>query len=385
MKKKILAGLLSAMMVVSLAACGSSETGATATESKSETTANTADGTAAAATDAQGGYEGKEVKVWISSGAEDDIYREMFDKIEGDLNITITDEYYSKDELFDSGLAFWANKSMLENAGVRIPADYKDAWDKAEFEDALKKLKDSGVEWPIYVRQNKPSTEYYTWMPFVASFGGDYMNRETGLCTGTLDGDNTIASFDFLAKLFTDGYADATCDYEDSFQKGENALALYGHSKYQDYKAALGDDLILVPLPDMGHGVYTCSGSTVMIMTTGAQESGNDDAVWAMLQEATNPDYIKMVVDVNGAVPARSSVMDAIPDYCEGGTLYLYRQQLESGISFLRPYTPAHMTIYDAMASVIGNIYAGADPATELHDAAANIDEIITENGWNFQ
>ena len=219
MKKKILAGLLSAMMVVSLAACGSSETGATATESKSETTANTADGTAAAATDAQGGYEGKEVKVWISSGAEDDIYREMFDKIEGDLNITITDEYYSKDELdnkmqtssiagdmpdavvadyllipkyyeaglvanlddyvtdelmddylpsvvaectyndhiisvaqFDSGLAFWANKSMLENAGVRIPADYKDAWDKAEFEDALKKLKDSGVEWPIYVR-----------------------------------------------------------------------------------------------------------------------------------------------------------------------------------------------------------------------------------------
>ena len=161
-------------------------------------------------------------------------------------------------------------------------------------------------------------------------------------------------------------------------KKGENALALYGHSKYQDYKAALGDDLILVPLPDMGHGVYTCSGSTVMIMTTGAQESGKDDAVWAMLQEATNPDYIKMVVDVNGAVPARSSVMDAIPDYCEGGTLYLYRQQLESGISFLRPYTPAHMTIYDAMASVIGNIYAGADPATELHDAAANIDEIIT-------
>ena len=70
MKKKILAGLLSAMMVVSLAACGSSETGATATESKSETTANTADGTAAAATDAQGGYEGKEVKVWISSGVE---------------------------------------------------------------------------------------------------------------------------------------------------------------------------------------------------------------------------------------------------------------------------------------------------------------------------
>ena len=50
MKKKILAVLLIAMMVVSLAACGSSETGATTTDSKNETTANTADGTAAAAT-----------------------------------------------------------------------------------------------------------------------------------------------------------------------------------------------------------------------------------------------------------------------------------------------------------------------------------------------
>ena len=120
----------------------------------------------------------------------------------------------------------------------------------------------------------------------------------------------------------------------------------------------------------MGHGVYTCSGSTVMIMTTGAQESGNDDAVWAMLQEATNPDYIKMVVDVNGAVPARSSVMDAIPDYCEGGTLYLYRQQLESGISFLRPYTPAHMTIYDAMWRVKSRIpvlHTGSGAGTGIY------------------
>ena len=70
------------------------------------------------------------------------------------------------------------------------------------------------------------------------------MNRETGLCTGTLDGDNTIASFDFLAKLFTDGYADATCDYEDLSRRVRMPSALYGHSKYQDYKAALGDDLI---------------------------------------------------------------------------------------------------------------------------------------------
>lgn len=456
MKKKLSAVVLTMTMVASLTACGSAAkestpsqtTVAQTTEAAKPSESAKAQETAAAE---ESNYEGKTVTVWISSGAEDDVYREMFDAIETELNITITDEYYSKDELdnkmqtapiagdmpdavvadyllipkyyeaglvaelndyvsdellndylpsvieectvdgkmisvaqFDSGLALWANKEMLETAGVRIPESYTEAWDKAEFEDALQKLKDSGVEWPLYVRQNKPSTEYYTWMPFVASFGGDYMNRETGLCTGTLDGEETIAAFDYLSWLFEQGYCDATCDYEDSFQKGENALVLYGHSNYRKYESVLGDNLILIPLPDMGNGVYTCSGSTVMIMTTGAQASGNDDATWAMLERATSPEYIEMVVNTNGAVPARLSVKSSLSDYQEGGRLYLYGAQLEAGMSFLRPYTSAHMTIYDAMASVIGNIYAGADPATELKAAAESIDEIIVENGWGF-
>ena len=87
MKKRILAGLLSTMMIMSLAGCGNAETKDTASDSN------------VSATEAEGGIEGKELKVWVSSGAEDDIYREMFDKIESDLNITIVDEYYSKDEL----------------------------------------------------------------------------------------------------------------------------------------------------------------------------------------------------------------------------------------------------------------------------------------------
>ena len=81
-----------------------------------------------------------------------------------------------------------------------------------------------------------------------------------------------------------------------------------------------------------------------MIMTTGAQESGNDDAVWAMLQEATNPDYIKMVVDVNGAVPARSSVMDAIPDYCEEVPVSV---QTAAGERYFLPRVRVHSCTYD--------------------------------------
>ena len=43
------------------------------------------------------------------------------------------------------------------------------------------------------------------------------------------------------------------------------------------------------------------------------------------------------------------------------------------------------MTIYDQMKSVYGDIFAGADPSASLDAAAAAIDEIIVENGWDVK
>ena len=39
------------------------------------------------------------IKVWVSSGSEDDKYKEILDRIEAETGIVITDEYYPKDEL----------------------------------------------------------------------------------------------------------------------------------------------------------------------------------------------------------------------------------------------------------------------------------------------
>ena len=69
----------------------------------------------------------------------------------------------------------------------------------------------------------------------------------------------------------------------------------------------------------------------------------------------------------------------------EGGRLYLYREQLEAGLSYLRPVTAAHSTVYDAVKTVVINILAGADLAEELQYAAEYCDEIIIENGWNIE
>ena len=331
MMKRVVAGALALSMTVLMAACGSSD-------ESTGSVAQTSSGSTAGATT---------IKVWVSSGAEDDVYRETFEKMETELGITINDEYYPKDELdsklqvapvvgdapdmivadyllipgyyetgmiqpideyisddlksdllqsviaestydgkmvstaqFDSGLALWANKSMLEEAGVRIPTSYTDAWTKEEFEDALAKLKASGVEYPMYLRQNKPSSLYYTYMPFVVSFGGDYMNRDTMLTEGALDSEASIAAFDYISWMIDQGYVNAACDYEDAFYgRKESALSLTGHWMYTQHVDALGDDAIIIPIPDFGNGVYTCTGSTVWAMTTAAVDNGVADAV----------------------------------------------------------------------------------------------------------
>ena len=288
---------------------------------------------------------------------------------------------------FDSGMGIWTRKSVLEQLGVRIPTTYTEAWTVEEFEEILAKAKEAGYEYPLFVRQNKPSSMYFTWMPIVASFGGDYLNRDTMTASGTLDSEGTIKAFDWFKKMIDAGYINPGCDYEDAFFGRQEALfSLLGHWKYTDHVNAFGDDAIIVPVPDFGGGVYTCSGSTVVVMTQKAVDSGLGDPAWTVIDAIMSPEYIHMVCDVNGGVPARSSVMDTMDRWQKGGRLYLYREQLESGISYLRPITPAHSTVYNAFTSVMTDILAGqGEPAELLKKAAEKVDEIIYENGWNIE
>ena len=390
------------------------------------------------------------IKVWVSSGSEDGVYKKVFDNLEASLGITVVDEYYPKDELdqklqvspivgdtpdlivcdylmvpsyyeagliksiedhisdslkedlipsvvtetsydghtisiaqFDAGMGLWANKQMLIDAGVRIPTSYKDAWTKEEFEDALKKLKANGLEYPLYIRQNKAASLYFQYMPFIASFNGEYMN-EDGTVTGAINGEGTLAAFEYLSWMVKEGYINGKCDYENGFyERKESALALLGHWKYSDHVNFLGDDAIIIPCPDMGNGVFTCSGSTVWAMTSAVDKNNSENLVWKVMEGALSEENIRIVTDFNGAIPSRKTVMDGVDNLKEDGRLYLYREQLEAGISVLRPLTPAHMTIYAEMQNAYKDVIGGADPKSVLDEAAKAIDEVILDNGWN--
>lgn len=281
---------------------------------------------------------------------------------------------------FDSGLAIWGNKKLLTQAGVRIPSKLGDAWTLAEFEDALKKLKAAGVASPLDMKFNYGVGEWFTYgfSPIVQSFGGDLINRKDfKSAKGVINGAEAIKALTTLQGWVKAGYVNAATKDDSDFVKGKAALSYVGHWTYADYKKALGDDLVLIPMPKFGAKAVTGAGSWNFGISADCKEPKAAAKVLGFLMSTPE---IARVTEVNGAMPGTVSALNANKNYAKGGALEVYAQQAAEKVSQVRPETPAYPTITTAFAEAVNNIVAGADVKTELDKAAKKIDQNIEDN-----
>lgn len=299
---------------------------------------------------------------------------------------------------FDSGLALWGNRRLLNNAGVRIPT-LKAPWTLAEFEQVLDKLsKLPGVDSAIEMGTNIGSGEFYSYAfsPILQGFGGDLIERSHyRSAKGMIDGPQSVTAMSHFQQWFKKGWArpDAVLTEvngqrkvvlarseqlaTDYFVNSKAALSWMGHWRYRGYSQKLGNDLMLLPMPDFGQGIKTGMGSwSYAISSACSDPAAAADFLGFLMSEQE----IKRMTDVNGAVPARRSVLAKSPLYGERGPLRLYMEQLNAGLAVPRPPTPAYSTISKAFSNAVVAIIAGADVQTELSRAAARIDQDIAEN-----
>jgi len=279
----------------------------------------------------------------------------------------------------DSGLGLWANRRYLKAAGVRIPTVAR-PWTLAEFERAMDKLAQvDGVDYPLDLAVYTGTSEFfaYAYLPMLAGFGGDFIDRgRYPKAGGVLDGPQSVAAMTRLQGWFRKGWARAV-DRNDDFEKGKTALAWTGHWRYTPFRVALGDDLLLLPLPDFGHGLKTGMGSWGWSITSTCPEPAG---AWAFLSYLMSPDEVLRISDAIGAVPARKSVLPRSKLTGSPGALNVFAQQLFMGHGFPRPAIPGYATISKAFAMAASAIIAGADVQTELTRAARTIDEDIAAN-----
>jgi multiple sugar transport system substrate-binding protein len=281
---------------------------------------------------------------------------------------------------FESGLGLWANRRYLTAAHVRIPTVAR-PWTLAEFELALDELaRLEGVEYPLNLAVYTGTSEFYSYAyaPILQGFGGDLIDRrDYSTARGVLDGPQSTAAMTRFQYWFKRGWARAVFDRSDDFERGRTALSWTGHWKYGDYHKALGKDLILLPLPDFGHGIKTGMGSWSWGITSTCP---NPAGAWTFLAYLMSTQEILRITRVNGALPARKSAIAQSPLYGAGGALAVFAQQLMSGAGVPRPATPAYGTISRTFSEAVSAIIAGQDVQASLGRAARVIDQNIADN-----
>src|SRR5437660_8359029 len=283
---------------------------------------------------------------------------------------------------FDSGLGIYANKHYLSEARVRIPT-INHPWTLTEFNTLLAKLKNvPGVRYPLDLEMNYgySSGEWYTYgfSPFVESFGGDLINRSNyQSANGVLNGPDAVAAMTWFQDLFEQGYSNPLPADDTDFSSGRSALSWVGHWLYPAYSQALGDNLLVLPSPNLGTGAKTGMGSWNWGITSSCKAP---DAAWQVLNFLLSPNEIARMSNANGAIPARKSVIAQSRLYAPNGPLYVFVQQLQMGIAEPRPITPAYPAITSAFAEVVVNISTGANVTEDLDKAAQQLDQDIKDN-----
>lgn len=280
---------------------------------------------------------------------------------------------------FDSGLAIWANKKYLDKIGARIPKSVDDAWTFEEFMDILRKLKElPEIKFPLDMKINYGVGEWYTYgfSPIFQAFGADLIDRSDYMSAdGVLNGPEALAAAAWFQALFAQGFVNPNPPGDNEFIEGKSALSWVGHWVYNQYKEALGEDLVLVPMPKFFKQA-TGMGSWAWSITT---NSKHPEAAWKFLEFILRPEEILNMTNANGAVPSRKSAIAISPLYGEGGPLNIFVQQLKT-IAVPRPVTPAYPTITAAFAKALDNIINGSDIRKELDRAVKEINEDIEYN-----
>lgn len=280
---------------------------------------------------------------------------------------------------FDSGLGLYARRSQLKAAGVRIPQGNKDAWTAEEFKGVLAALATKDSDRQVLDLKLNYRGEWFTYgfSPILASAGGGLIDRPNYTsASGTLNNPASVGAMQQVQDWIAKGYVDPNID-DTAFTGKRVALSWVGHWAYQDYAKAIGEDLIVLPLPNFGEGSKTGQGSWNWGITTNCQ---NPKAAMKFLEFLLQPQQVLEIANANGGVPGTKRAIALSKLYAPGKPLSLFADQLLAGQTVPRPQTPAYPVITSAFQEAFNNIRNGQEVKQALDRAVTEIDLDIQDN-----
>ncbi|HDM8161375.1 TPA: extracellular solute-binding protein [Vibrio harveyi] len=293
------------------------------------------------------------------------------------------DRLYSLGQ-FDVSLVLFSRYSTLKANGIRIPTVDK-PWNEKEFEQALSTLKASGdFAYPLDLNAawggEWPS---YGWAPFLQSFGGDLIDRESYVyADGVLNGDESVAFAEWFKNLVDNNYIDKKPANDKGFISGRVAMHYTGSWSAESYAEAFGDDLAILPPPDLGNGPVIGGGSWQWSVTKACPHpQGAADFITFLMQ----PEEIATFVDATSLVPTKPEAAALSKQYQAGGQWNMF-YVFSSLYAKTRPATPGYPIISNSFDKAMRDIIDGKDPLDALDMAVDNIEQNIESNrGYGFE
>ncbi|WP_308492707.1 sugar ABC transporter substrate-binding protein [Microbacterium terrisoli] len=294
---------------------------------------------------------------------------------------TYNDKTYSYG-FYDVALTMITRKSTLDKYGIRVPS-VDQPWTKAEFSDAMAKLKASGdFQYPADFATSSTGEWWpYAYSPFLQSAGGDLIDRsDYKTADGVLNGPDAVAWGKWFRSLVTDGYiaAKSGTDQTADFLNGKTALMYAGSWAAEPVRAKLGDDALFIPSVDLGHGPKIGGGSWQWGMSKSCADTAG---ALAYMKFAAQDKYVAAVAKATKTIPATDAAAAMVPGYGPGGDNTIFRE-FSKKYAVVRPVTPGYPFISTTFQKAAQDILNGADPQQTLDQAVKDIDANQKQNNY---
>jgi multiple sugar transport system substrate-binding protein len=284
---------------------------------------------------------------------------------------------------FDVVLALFSRRSQLEAQGVRI-ATIEHPYSAREFYEILLKVKHSGrFRFPLDLN-GKAKGEWvsYAFSPWFESAGADLIDRANYLrVDGVLNSNEALGVARYYARLFKDKLAERNPADDKGFEQGRSLFQYTGSWKAREYAERFGDDLVVMPPPDFGHGPRAGAASWQWAITSSCPHPAG---AAAFLEHVLSPREMAEMSRLTGLIPVSQASAALTRHYRAGGDWRIYFD-FAARYALPRPATPAYPAISSAFDKAMADLRAGQEPAEALDEAVEAIEhDIARNNGYGF-
>ena len=263
----------------------------------------------------------------------------------------------------------FVNRTMFEEAGIKIPQRLEEAWTWDEFVTIARRLTrrtgDRTDVWGFGVLRHLSD---WSILPVILQNNGAVLSSDMRKATGSLNAPAVVEAMKWYQDLFTRHRVIAIDPIPDGFPTGRIAIFQAPSTyravldrRYPDFKYAV------VPMFKGKRCAVTAGGWNVSI----AARTKNPDVAWSLVDWLTREKHADWV-RTSGYLPVRKSLIQKERQFRQY-PWDIFAAQLQN-CAIHRPHTAAYNFFFDTFLAVAKDIALGRDVQRTLDDASARLD-----------